>query len=55
MAGVLHNTTTDEQRLDLKALGLDRFTVLNAAVGMNDAKLDGTTLILGAQTSAVLR
>ena len=52
---VLHNTTTDEQRLDLKALGLDRFTVLNAAVGMNDAKLDGTTLILGAQTSAVLR
>ena len=52
---VLHNTTTDEQRLDLKALGLDRFTVLSAAVGMNDAKLDGTTLILGGQTSVILR
>ncbi len=52
---VLHNTTSSEQKLDLAALGLDQFKVLAAVVGMNDAKLDGTTLTLGAQTSIVLR
>ena len=52
---VLHNTTGSEQRLDLKAIGLDAFTVLAAVAGMNDATLDNGVLTLGAQTSVVLR
>ena len=52
---VLHNTTDSEQTLDLKALGLDAFTVLSAVVGMNGAKIENGVLTIGAQTSVVLR
>lgn len=51
---VLHNSTTDETVLDLSKYGLEGFTVLKNAVGMGEAKLDGTTLTIGGQTSVVL-
>ena len=49
---VLHNTTGSEQTIDLSQFG--SFSTLSAFVGMNSASLSGTTLTLGAQTSAVL-
>ena len=49
---VLHNTTLSAAEIDLSNLGV---TELRAAVGVEDASLDGTTLTLGAQTSVVLR
>ena len=52
---VLHNTTTDEQSVDLSSLSQHGFNVLAASVGLGEASLDGTVLTLGPQTSAVLR
>ena len=52
---VLHNTTTDEQSVDLSSLSQHGFNVLAASVGLGEASLDGTVLTLGGQTSAVLR
>ncbi len=49
---VLHNTTLSAATVDLSGLGV---TELRAAIGVEDATLDGTTLTLGAQTSVVLR
>ncbi len=49
---VLHNTTGSEQTIDLSQFG--SFSTLSAFVGMSSASLSGTTLTLGAQTSAVL-
>ena len=51
---VLHNPTTKAVTLELSALGLTEFTVLRGFVGMEDCALEGTTLTLGAQSSAVL-
>ena len=53
---VLHNPTLDDQSIDLSALCPGRsFTQLAASIGLGEAALEGTTLTLGAQTSAVLR
>lgn len=52
---VLHNTTLDEQRVELSALTGRDFSMLAASIGQGEAVLDGTTLILPPQTSAVLR
>ena len=49
---VLHNTTQSAVTLDLSGLGV---TELRAAIGVEDASLDGTSLKLGGQTSVVLR
>lgn len=49
---VLHNTTQSAVTLDLTGLGV---TELRAAIGVEDAAIDGATLTLGAQTSVVLR
>ena len=51
---VLHNTSMGQKTIDLAALGLD-FEELAAVVGLGEAVLDGTKLILGGQTSVVLR
>lgn len=52
---VLHNTTTHELTVDLStATGLT-FSEIAAVIGQADAALDGNTLTLGGQTSAVLR
>ena len=52
---MLHNTTTEEATIDLAEITDVKLTVLAAVVGLGDAKLDGTILTLGPQTSVVLR
>ena len=52
---VLHNTSTAEQQVDLSTLSDRSFTVIAASIGLGEAKLEGTVLTLGAQTSVVLR
>lgn len=50
---VLHNPTIHSVTLDLSAAGL-KSPALTAVIGVEEASLEGTTLTLGAQTSAVL-
>ncbi|MGN1103940.1 MAG: alpha-amylase family glycosyl hydrolase [Candidatus Coproplasma sp.] len=52
---VLHNTTTEEITVDLSTVTNINFTVIRATAGLNGAKLNGTTLTLGAQTSVVIK
>lgn len=52
---VLHNTTTEEITVDLSAVSDIVFKEIRAAIGMNGATLEGTTLTLGAQTSVVIK
>ena len=49
---VLHNPSRGAQTINLAPIG--DFTALRAAIGMGAAALDGTTLTLDGQTSAVL-
>ena len=49
---VLHNPSGSAQTIDVSQFG--SFTTLRAFIGVEDAQLEGTTLTLGAQTSAVL-
>lgn len=52
---VLHNTTTEEITVDLSTVSNIQFSEIRAAIGMNGATLNGTTLTLGAQTSVVIK
>lgn len=52
---VLHNTTTKDITVDLSTVSDVSFKTIRAAVGLNGAKLSGTTLTLGAQTSVVIK
>ena len=52
---VFHNTTNNEVTIDLSAISDVSLTVLAAYVGVGEAKLEGTMLTIGAQTSVVLR
>ena len=52
---VFHNTTNQEVTLDLSQITDVSLTVLAAYAGVGEAKLEGTTLTIGAQTSVVLR
>ena len=52
---VLHNPTGSPITADLSQATELRFSRVDAAVGQGDAALDGTTITLGAMTSAVLR
>ncbi len=52
---VLHNPGTKAVTLDLSAMELSEFTVLNGFVGMGSALLENGVLTLDAQSSAVLR
>lgn len=52
---VLHNTTKQDVTIDLSKLTDIQFSTLAAYAGLGTASLDGTTLTLQAQTSAVLR
>ncbi len=51
---VLHNTTSDPITVDLATVTDVAFTTINASIGQGEAKLEGTTLTLDAQTSVVL-
>ena len=52
---VIHNTSQNDQSVDLSTLTDRGFTVLAASIGLGEASLDGTVLTLQGQTSAVLR
>ncbi|MBR7009312.1 MAG: hypothetical protein IKI02_00195 [Oscillospiraceae bacterium] len=52
---VLHNPSGSAVTLDLAALGLAEFTQLSGFVGLGEVKLEGSTVSLDAQSSAVLR
>lgn len=52
---ILHNTTNEAVTIDISQWTTWQITSLVAYVGMGNAKLEGTTLTLDAQTSAVLR
>ena len=49
---VLHNTSQSSVTVDIAALGLSE---LRAAIGVEGAKLEGTSLTIGGQTSVVLK
>ena len=49
---VLHNPANSAKTVDISQFG--SFTELRAFIGIEDATLSGTTLTIGAQTSAVL-
>ena len=54
---LLHNTSTEEITIDLSTVkGLDGYAARKIldCIGMNDAKLKGTTLTLGGQTSVII-
>ena len=52
---VLHNTTGSPITLDLSTATDLRFDAVAAVIGQEDARLSGTTVTVGAMTSAVLR
>ena len=54
VVGVFHNTTEGTKKLDLS--GIEGLTLSEMTwIGMDEAYLDGSVLILGGQTSAVIR
>ena len=53
---VLHNPSGSSETVDLSKLkGAEGFKTLSAVIGMEDAKLEGSTLTIGGRTSVVLR
>ena len=55
---MLHNTSTEELTVDLSSSGALNgysFTSLEAYIGMGSAKLEGTMLTIGPQTSVILK
>jgi glycosidase len=55
---LLHNTSTEAITIDLSTctgLGGNTFGVLADFIGVSDAKLEGTQLTIGAQTSVILK
>ncbi len=52
---VLHNTTTDEMKVDLAKLSGPEMTQISAVVGLGSARLEGTILIMDPQTSVILK
>lgn len=52
---LLHNTSTEEVSYDLSKLEAYAVTELCDYIGVGDAKLEGTTLTLGPQTSVILK
>lgn len=53
--GIIHNVSRDQElTVDLSKLGAS-FAQLCEVVGMGEAKLEGTTLTIGAQTSVILK
>ena len=52
---MLHNPSNKAVVLDLNTMELAEFAKLSGFVGMGSALLEGSSLTLDAQTSAVLR
>lgn len=53
--GLFHNTGTEPITFDLSELKGCSFTALCDFIGMSDAKLNGTVLTLGPQTSVIVK
>ena len=53
--GVFHNTSTEEMVIDLGKYEGCGFTKLLESIGMGSAKLEGSVLTIGAQTSVILK
>ena len=56
--GLFHNTSAEEITIDLadcKGLDGNTFSTLCEYVGMGKARLDGTVLTIGAQTSVIIK
>ena len=55
---LLHNTSTEAITIDLSnctGLGGNTFATLTDYIGVNEAKLEGSQLTIGGQTSVILR
>ena len=52
---VLHNTTAEPLTADLRAVGAEDFSVINACVGEGSAVIDSGSVTLDGRTSVVLR
>lgn len=55
VVGVFHNVDNKEINIDLSKLTNINFTVLRVSVGLNNAKLEGSILTIGGQTSVILK
>ena len=53
--GIFHNTSTEEMVIDLSKYDGCGFERLLEAIGMGSAKLEGSVLTIGAQTSVILK
>ena len=53
--GILHNTSQEELSIDLSGVSGADFTKILDTIGTGSAKLSGTVLTLGAQTSVILK
>ena len=53
--GVLHNNSGEELSCDLSSLSGGNFTQILEYIGVGAARLEGTTLILGPQTSVIIK
>ena len=53
--GLFHNNGTEEATYDLSTLEGYSLTTLCDFIGVSDARLEGTILVLGPQTSAIVR
>jgi hypothetical protein len=53
--GILHNTGTEPITFDLSELGDYSFSELCDFIGVSDARLKGTALTLGPQTSVIVK
>ena len=53
--GLFHNNGTEEATYDLSALEGYSLTTLCDFIGVSDARVEGTILVLGPQTSAIVR
>lgn len=52
---ILHNVSAETKEIDLTSLDLLSFKQLNSFVGLGNAKLEGSKLIIEGQTSVVLK
>ena len=53
--GLLHNNSSDEYQFDLSASDDYNFTEICDFIGVGVARIEGTTLILGPQTSVIVK
>ena len=53
--GVFHNTSTAELKIDLSKYTDIKFSELKTFAGLNEAKFENGILVIGGQTSVILK